>query len=85
MTEHDKIEKFTISQLRGFRGLTKEDLAKKSGVTSRTIITYENDIQKLRSGKYTTLEKIAKALGVKVNDIFLDPDSEKPKQMCWEK
>lgn len=77
----NKKEKYTLKQLRGLNGLTKEELAKKSEVTSRTIYIYETDLTKMRNGKYATLEKIAKALGVRVGDIFLDPTSEKPKQI----
>lgn len=76
----DKKEKYTLQQLRGLNGLTKEELSRKSNVTSRTILSYEADIEKMRNGKYSTLEKLAQALGVRVSDIFLDPDSEKPKQ-----
>lgn len=77
----NKKEKYTLKQLRGLNGLTKEELAKKSEVTSRTIYIYETDLTKMRNGKYATLEKIAKALGVRVGDIFLDPTSEKPKKI----
>lgn len=73
-------EKYTLKQLRGLKGYSKEELARKSNVTSRTIFIYETDIEKMRNGKYSTLDKIAKALGVRVSDIFLDPNSEKPKQ-----
>lgn len=79
--EGEKKEKYTLEQLRGLRGLSKEELSRKSKVTSRTIFIYEADIEKMRNGKYATLEKIAHALGVRVSDIFLDPDSEKPKQL----
>ncbi|BAK95174.1 helix-turn-helix domain-containing protein [Tetragenococcus halophilus] len=72
-------EKYTLKQLRNLRGYSREELARKSNVTSRTIYLYESDIENLRNGKYVTLDKIAKALGVGVTDIFLDPDSEKPK------
>jgi len=76
-----KKEKYTLEQLRRLRGYSKERLAKKSNVTSRTIFIYETDIEKMRNGKYETLEKLAKALGVRVADIYLDPDSEKPKKL----
>lgn len=76
----DLKEKYTLKQLRALKGFTKEELARKSNVTSRTIFIYESDVEKMRNGKYATLDKIAKALGVRVSDIFLDPISEKPKQ-----
>lgn len=74
-------EKFTLKQLRGIRGITKEELAKRSGVTARTIFLYENDIHTMRRGKYDTLEKIARALGVEVVDMLLDPTTEVPKKL----
>lgn len=77
----EKKEKYTLQQLRGLNGLSKEALSRKSNVTSRTILSYEADIEKMRNGKYSTLEKLAQALGVRVSDIFLDPDSEKPKRI----
>jgi len=56
-----------IKQLRKEHGLRQEDMANKLGVTRQTIIAIEND-------KYNpTLElamKIAKLLGVYVEDIF---------------
>jgi len=79
-----KKEKYTLRQLRALKGYSKEELSRKSKVTSRTIFIYENDVDKMRNGKYATLEKIAKALGVRVSDIFLDPDSEKPKSITCE-
>ena len=74
-------EKYTLEQLRNINGFTKEELARRSGVSSRTISMYEEDIEKIRNGKYSTLEKLAKVLGVRVKDIFLDPTSEKPKKI----
>lgn len=74
-------EKYTLEQLRNINGFTKEELARRSGVTSRTISLYEEDINNIRNGKYSTLEKLAKVLGVRVRDIFLDPTSEKPKKI----
>lgn len=80
-----KIEKYTLAQLRGVQNMTKEELACKSGVSTPTIASYENDGERMRNGKYRTLEKLARALGVKVADIYLDPDSEKPKEIFGSK
>mgnify|MGYP001333515058 CR=1 FL=1 len=79
-----KKEKFTLTQWRGIRGYSKEELALKSGVTSRTIATYEGSIEKLRNARYENIEKIAHALSISVDDIFLSPDSEKPKMLVKE-
>ena len=75
-------EKYTLKQLRNLKGYSREELARKSNVTSRTIYLYESDIKTLRNGRYATIDKIAKALGVRVWDIFLNPDSEKPKRIA---
>jgi len=61
-----------IKELRKAHGLRQEDMAVKLGVTRQTIIAIEND-------KYNpTLElamKIAKLLGMQVEDIFELNDS----------
>ena len=51
--------------------LSQEELAKKSGLTSRSIGFYEADVNNLRKAKYETIAVIADVLGVSVNDIFL--------------
>lgn len=64
--------KHTIRQWRGLRELTQQELAEKSGVHSRSIQFYETDVKNLRSASYETVEAIAKALGVTIDEIFLD-------------
>lgn len=66
----------TLRTLRRFRGKTQEELAKETGITSRTLASYENDINKLRKASYDKVEKLAIALEVSVDDIFLDDVSE---------
>lgn len=66
----------TLKTLRRFRGMTQEELAKSTGITSRTIMSYENDAEKLRKARYDTIDKLANALSVSVDDIFLDDVSE---------
>lgn len=63
--------KKTLRQLRRERDMTQEELAKIVGVTDRTISSYETVDGSLQSAKYETISKIAKALGVTVDDIFL--------------
>lgn len=60
----------TLKTLRRFRGMTQEELAKATGITSRTIMSYENDVEKLRKASYDTIDKLANALSVSVDDIF---------------
>ncbi|MBF1724473.1 MAG: helix-turn-helix transcriptional regulator [Streptococcus sp.] len=66
----------TLKTLRRFRGMTQEDLAKATGITSRTIMSYENDVKKLRKASYDKIDKLANALSISVDDIFLDDVSE---------
>lgn len=66
----------TLKTLRRFRGMTQEELAKATGITSRTIMSYENDVEKLRKASYDKIDKLANALSVSVDDIFLDDVSE---------
>ena len=73
------MKKVKIYDLRREKRMTQKELAKKTGITERTIINYDNSIDALRNAKYSTVEKIATALGVTVDDIFLTSDSEKPK------
>ncbi|WP_368552513.1 helix-turn-helix domain-containing protein [Enterococcus faecalis] len=73
------MKKVKIYDLRREKRMTQKELAKQTGITERTIINYENSIDALRNAKYSTVEKIATALGVTVDDIFLTSDSEKPK------
>ncbi|MEB7851277.1 transcriptional regulator [Staphylococcus equorum] len=69
----------TLKQWRGLRGYSKVDLARKSGVTERTIYSFEKDIENLHNANYRTIKKVANALDIKVENIFLDDTSEKPK------
>lgn len=74
-----RANKTTLYDLRRARRLTQKELAEKTGLTERTIITYEMDVTKFRKAKYETVENIAKVLGVGIDDIFLSSTSEFPK------
>lgn len=63
--------KKTLRQLRREKDFTQEKLASIAGVTTRTISNYETIPGSLKSAKYATVSKLAKALGVTVDDIFL--------------
>ena len=69
----------TLKQWRGLRGYSQSKLSEKTGITERTIINYEKDVANLHNAKYSTVEKLAVALDIKVANIFLGVDSEKPK------
>lgn len=65
------MSKKTIRQHRREKDMTQEQLSTITGLSHRAISSYENDIKTVRSASYGNLEKIAKALGIKVHDIFL--------------
>lgn len=69
----------TLRQWRVLRGYSQSKLSEMTGVTERTIINYEKDVANLHNAKYSTVEKLAVALDIKVANIFLGVDSEKPK------
>jgi len=72
--------KQALFDIRMQKRLTQKDLAIASGLSERTINTYESDIDNLRNARYKNVEKVANALGVSVDAIFLSTTSEKPKQ-----
>lgn len=72
--------KQALFDIRIQKRLTQKDLALASGLSERTINTYESDINNLRNARYKNVEKVANALGVSVDEIFLSTVSEKPKQ-----
>lgn len=72
--------KQALFDIRIQKRLTQKDLALASGLSERTINTYESDIDNLRNARYKNVEKVANALGVSVDEIFLSTVSEKPKR-----
>ncbi|MDI6501909.1 helix-turn-helix transcriptional regulator [Leuconostoc suionicum] len=72
--------KQALFDIRMQKRLTQKDLAQASGLSERTINTYESNIDNLRNARYKNVEKVANALGVSVDEIFLSTVSEKPKQ-----
>lgn len=69
-------QKYTLKQLRALRNMARQELADKVGVHYNTIMFYENDVNNLRRAEYEVVEKIAKALNVKMDNIFLNATSE---------
>lgn len=61
---------YKIREVREEHGMSQVELAEKSGVSRATISALENGT--LRSTMTSTLEKIAHALGVSINDIFFN-------------
>ena len=56
--------KQALFDIRMQKRLTQKDLALASGLSERTINTYESDIDNLRNARYKNVEKVANALGV---------------------
>lgn len=73
-------EKSTMYDLRRAKRMTQKNLADRTGITERTIVTYEMDVRNLRKASYENVEKIADALDVSIDQIFLSSNSEKPKR-----
>ena len=60
---------YRIREIREKLGMTQVELAKKSGVSRTTIYGLETGAEKITTTK--TLNKLACALGVSVDEIFL--------------
>lgn len=69
----------TLKQWRNLRELSQKELASEANVTERSIANYEKDVKNLQNAKYATVKRLADALDVKVDNIFLSETSEKPK------
>lgn len=72
-------KKLKLKQWRVLKEISREQLAEATQLTSRTIYNYETDVNNLRKASYETLLKLANALDISVDDIFLDSISENPK------
>lgn len=59
---------YKIKEAREERRLTQEELAEKSGVSRPTIVALENG--KAEDVKISTLQKLAAAMDMTVQDIF---------------
>ncbi|MBG9981716.1 helix-turn-helix transcriptional regulator [Aerococcaceae bacterium DSM 111020] len=68
-------EKYSLKELRALNGISRKELAERTGLNYNTILGYENDISKLRKASYENLENLAKNLNVGVDDIFLNNNS----------
>ena len=78
-TEEKEKMVLTISQWRALKNMNKRQLSEKAGVTEKTIYNYEMSQKYIQNANYKTLHKLANALNIKVDNIFLGNDSEKPK------
>ena len=62
---------YSIKELRARKDITQEELAKLTGLTARTIHVYEKDVANLRNASYSNIKKLADALDVELEEIFL--------------
>lgn len=68
--------KFSLKELRARHNLTQEELARLTGLSPKTINLYEKDINRLRGASFKNIEKLAEALHVEVEEIFLGQTSD---------
>lgn len=61
---------YLVREMREKKGITQEELAKRSGVSRQTISAIETDAR--YSAGIGTLSAIARALETKVDDLFFD-------------
>ena len=55
--------------MRNVKGITQKQLAAQVGVTERTIISYENNVQDLQKADFIVIHRIAQALNVAIGTI----------------
>lgn len=61
---------FNLAEIRKSKGLSRRELAEKSGVGELTIVCLENGTNDPGNAKLSTLVKLAKALKCKVRDFY---------------
>lgn len=61
---------FKLEEIRKAKGLSRRELAEKSGVAEQNIQRLETFSNDPRTAQLLTLERLAKALGCKVRDFF---------------
>lgn len=61
---------YLVREAREKKGITQEELAERSGISRQTISAIENDVR--YSAGIGTLSAIARALEMKVDDLFFD-------------
>lgn len=60
----------SLKKIRKYRGLTQKELAEKSGVSLPTIRNLEEGNGNVDNVKLSTLDKLARALKVKIFDLL---------------
>ncbi|MCT7702545.1 MAG: helix-turn-helix transcriptional regulator [Lactobacillus crispatus] len=64
------MNKYTLEQWRKLKGFSQEELARKTGLSARTIINYEKK-HTLPKASYQNVQKIANALDIKLSQFIL--------------
>ena len=64
------MKKKSLTFFREQKGLTAEKLAKKVGVSTRSIRYWESDKELLRNAKVSSVLKLCKALGISIDEIL---------------
>lgn len=62
---------YSIRELRARKNISQAELAELTGLTARTIYVYEKDVANLRNASYSNIKKLADALDVELEEIFL--------------
>jgi hypothetical protein len=73
--------KFSLRDWMYIRMTTIAGLSRKTGLTERSIQKYVSNIKYLQQAKYSTIKRLADGLNIQVNDIYLNPTSEKQKKI----
>lgn len=61
---------FALEGIRKAKGLSRRELAEKSGVNETSIVSLENGTNDPQNAKISTLIKLARALHCKVRDFY---------------
>lgn len=69
MAEKEKI----LQALRESKGLTRAELAERTGIKVRTLEAYEYGRKDINGAKIKTLLRLCNALGCRLDDILTDP------------
>ncbi|EFR30817.1 helix-turn-helix domain-containing protein [Eremococcus coleocola] len=62
-------DKLDLAQWRGVKKMTKAELSRLSGISTRTIADFEDCPQKMLQANYSTLVALSKALEINVSDF----------------
>ena len=69
----------TLRTLRFFRGLTLDDLSRKTNIDLATLSRLERDLLRDTPGSRRIKERVAEALGLPTREVFADYKIEIPK------